>query len=555
MAGYSLEDKPVAKRRHDVCEDCKLKTASFGFLDTRKRRWCGACSTAHPGARPLKFSACEDCQLKTANFGFQDTRKRRWCAACSASHPGARLLSSNTSRPRRPREPAEPLPALDALSNVASAASSAAEKKQVEQPSVARQQQQQPSSSPPNESAEEAYLRAKTQRKLQRDKTMARRLYLKEEARLLALRELEALRVSRWPPIAGNWRPAAVDRRKRRLGSDGRALLGLSGGTNDDEQHPARRRLVTVEVVEAADSTSTAAAAGGGAVGAGAAGAAAAAAAGDTMYEPSCKVCCDGCGICWRRGQRGHLSATPPSLATATATATAAAGDAGGGAAAGNGHESGIERESPAVVVVGRRGGRLQPQQDEGGEAAKSKVPSPSALRALNRAGLERKRKLRLAAAPEPLSESDAVELRLRMNQGCAAAIATGTTASSGGVEDTEELYHPPSRLAMRLVRSMAALLPPPDGSDTGTGGGGPASATRPSGSGTGNDSGSAGSDGGWLSQHEVAAMAVFIEEHIDARLRHDLLVQAPTPLTAPTPAAASGQAIVGAASAAAAAP
>ena len=69
-----------------LCEDCGVKSASFGMAD-KKRRWCGDCKLGHPGCLH-SHGLCEDCGVKDASFGMADG-KRRWCAGCK--HEGAAI--------------------------------------------------------------------------------------------------------------------------------------------------------------------------------------------------------------------------------------------------------------------------------------------------------------------------------------------------------------------------------------------------------------------------------------------------------------------------------
>ena len=89
------------KSRPDyLCEDCQVKTPSFGFPADRKRRWCHHCAQQHGGAVLLKTRAlCEDCNLVDPSFGRQGERKRRWCLGCAVQHPDAVCLKGSQGRP------------------------------------------------------------------------------------------------------------------------------------------------------------------------------------------------------------------------------------------------------------------------------------------------------------------------------------------------------------------------------------------------------------------------------------------------------------------------
>ena len=84
----------------DTCEDCMVKTPSFGFAADRKRRWCHTCAQHHSGAVLLKTrTLCEDCNMVDPSFGKQGERKRRWCHGCAVQHSGA-CLSLSLARAR-----------------------------------------------------------------------------------------------------------------------------------------------------------------------------------------------------------------------------------------------------------------------------------------------------------------------------------------------------------------------------------------------------------------------------------------------------------------------
>ena len=76
-----------------MCEDCGLKSPSFGMEDERKMRWCSGCAKAHGAVNLVR--QCEDCALKSPSFGMEDERKRRWCSGCVKAHEGAVALYKN----------------------------------------------------------------------------------------------------------------------------------------------------------------------------------------------------------------------------------------------------------------------------------------------------------------------------------------------------------------------------------------------------------------------------------------------------------------------------
>ena len=87
-----------------MCETCKVKSASFALpSEPKKRRWCRPCSDSHKGAFDISNQKCEDCikgigegdptNPKAATHGMPSTdrnqKKKRWCGICARAHPGA----------------------------------------------------------------------------------------------------------------------------------------------------------------------------------------------------------------------------------------------------------------------------------------------------------------------------------------------------------------------------------------------------------------------------------------------------------------------------------
>jgi hypothetical protein len=86
-------------RSREICEDCEVKTPSFGLASDRKRRWCHPCAQHHRGAVLLKTrTLCEDCNLVDPSFGKEGERKRRWCHGCAVQHADAVCLKSSHGR-------------------------------------------------------------------------------------------------------------------------------------------------------------------------------------------------------------------------------------------------------------------------------------------------------------------------------------------------------------------------------------------------------------------------------------------------------------------------
>ena len=85
----------------NLCEDCRLKSATYGLDSERKRRWCTACATLHHEAVLLKKrKLCEDCQQRDPSFGLASDRKRRWCGKCAQHHEQSTVLK-RSGRARR----------------------------------------------------------------------------------------------------------------------------------------------------------------------------------------------------------------------------------------------------------------------------------------------------------------------------------------------------------------------------------------------------------------------------------------------------------------------
>ena len=96
----------VVKHPRKKCEDCHVKTPSWGmvdrkkkmwlqspgFSDDRQKRWC----QEHSGDDSvclLAHQKCEDCGEKQASFSMAP-KKRRWCGDCKP-------IGSGTSNKKR----------------------------------------------------------------------------------------------------------------------------------------------------------------------------------------------------------------------------------------------------------------------------------------------------------------------------------------------------------------------------------------------------------------------------------------------------------------------
>ena len=55
-----------------MCEDCSLKTSTFGLPAGGKARWCAGCAKAHAGATDWqrKNKMCEDCGKTGRSHGL-----------------------------------------------------------------------------------------------------------------------------------------------------------------------------------------------------------------------------------------------------------------------------------------------------------------------------------------------------------------------------------------------------------------------------------------------------------------------------------------------------
>ena len=83
-------------KQNKMCEGCGSKRPSYGLPAERKARWCVGCAAAEGrgAVRLQQQQMCEGCGLKQASFGLPDADwTRRWCAGCSQPHRGAVNLS------------------------------------------------------------------------------------------------------------------------------------------------------------------------------------------------------------------------------------------------------------------------------------------------------------------------------------------------------------------------------------------------------------------------------------------------------------------------------
>ena len=71
------------------CENCGLKSATFGLRAEGTRRWCKGCAV--PDAVDVHTKKCETCGLKQPSFGLPAEGKKRWCGVCAKAHAGAEL--------------------------------------------------------------------------------------------------------------------------------------------------------------------------------------------------------------------------------------------------------------------------------------------------------------------------------------------------------------------------------------------------------------------------------------------------------------------------------
>jgi hypothetical protein len=98
-----------------LCRGCQVVAASFAVPPETKPVWCMGCAKTHaPGAVNVQSKKCEDCLVRQASFAiptavrteenkYQDIGiKKRWCGSCARAHPGAsqRVPRCHSAPPR-----------------------------------------------------------------------------------------------------------------------------------------------------------------------------------------------------------------------------------------------------------------------------------------------------------------------------------------------------------------------------------------------------------------------------------------------------------------------
>ena len=94
-----------------MCADCGLKRSSFGLPSEKRKRWCGPCAKAYPGAINIYSRRCEDCMQHQPSFGLPEDRKLRWCVKCSRKHPGAMNVEKRRCEVCKQKQPSFGMPA------------------------------------------------------------------------------------------------------------------------------------------------------------------------------------------------------------------------------------------------------------------------------------------------------------------------------------------------------------------------------------------------------------------------------------------------------------